>query len=234
MPRGRESTRGGRVLVEPRWGLGDAIAAVVVAYSSAILLSSLVSDPNHLTLVEQSLLTLPLWICAIGVPVWATTTKGNGPRIDLGLELRPFDVPVGLLIGGIAQIVIPWTYRLLLSEPTWRELDAPARELGRHANSVGGKVLLVLTIVVVAPFAEELLYRGLVLAGLERRLPSFAALVVCSVVFAAMHFQLLQFAGLAVFGMVLGALVQRTGRLGPAIFAHVGFNAVAVAQLNIW
>ena len=234
MPPGRGSIPGERALVEPRWGLGDAIAAVVIAYSSAILFSSLVSDSKHLTLVEQSLLTLPLWICAIAVPIWATTTKGNGPRIDLGLELRPLDVPLGLLCGGIAQIVIPLTYRMLLSESTSRELDAPARELGRYATSVGGKVLLVLTIVVVAPFAEELLYRGLVLRSLERRLSSFAALVVTSVVFAAMHFQPLQFAGLAIFGMIVGVLAQRTGRLGPAIFAHVGFNAVAVAQLHIW
>jgi membrane protease YdiL (CAAX protease family) len=32
-------------------------------------------------------------------------------------------------------------------------------------------------------------------------------------------------------GLVLGLLVQRTGRLGPAIFTHAGFNLVGVLLL---
>ena len=40
-----------------------------------------------------------------------------------------------------------------------------------------------------------------------------------------MHFQPLQFLGLFVFGVVLAlADAGSTGRLGPAIWAHVGFN----------
>jgi len=73
-----------------------------------------------------------------------------------------------------------------------------------------------------------------VLRSLERLMPAAAALVVTAVVFAAMHFQPLQFLGLAAFGLVAGLLAQRTGRLGPAILAHIAFNAVAVAQLHIW
>ena len=34
--------------------------------------------------------------------------------------------------------------------------------------------------------------------------------------------------------LVEDLLAQRTGRLGPAILAHIAFNAVAVAQLHIW
>ena len=177
---------------------------------------------------------MPLWICGIGVPIWATTTKGNGPRVDLGLSIRPIDVPLGLGCGALAQIVIPWCYRWFVSPSTLRELNGPARELGKYATTPGGKVLLVVTAVIIAPVAEEILYRGLVLRSLERLMPASAALVVTAVVFAAMHFQPLQFLGLAAFGLVAGLLAQRTGRLGPAILAHIAFNAVAVAQLHIW
>jgi membrane protease YdiL (CAAX protease family) len=34
-----------------------------------------------------------------------------------------------------------------------------------------------------------------------------------------------------VFGVILGFMAWRTGRIGPAIWAHVGFNVVAAAGL---
>ena len=36
---------------------------------------------------------------------------------------------------------------------------------------------------------------------------------------------------LAAFGLVLSVLAHRTGRLGPSIWAHVGFNATTVVAL---
>ena len=45
------------------------------------------------------------------------------------------------------------------------------------------------------------------------------------------HFQVVQFAGLFVFGAVAAVLFERTGRLATPIFAHVGFNAVTVVVL---
>ncbi|MGZ4785919.1 MAG: CPBP family glutamic-type intramembrane protease, partial [Acidimicrobiales bacterium] len=51
--------------------------------------------------------------------------------------------------------------------------------------------------------------------------------------FAATHFELLQLPALFVFGLVLGAMVMVTGRLGTSIWAHLGFNMVAAATL-VW
>jgi membrane protease YdiL (CAAX protease family) len=36
---------------------------------------------------------------------------------------------------------------------------------------------------------------------------------------------------LVIFGVVLGGLAWRTGRLGPGIVAHLAFNAITVIQL---
>ena len=49
--------------------------------------------------------------------------------------------------------------------------------------------------------------------------------------FAATHLQPLQFPALLLFGVILGFMAWRSGRIGPAIWAHVGFNVVAAAGL---
>jgi membrane protease YdiL (CAAX protease family) len=86
-------------------------------------------------------------------------------------------------------------------------------------------------VVVLAPVVEELFYRGLVLRAFERRLGPAPALWLTALWFAAAHFQGIQFPILLGVGLVTGLMTQWTGRLGPAIAAHVAFNALTVAVL---
>jgi membrane protease YdiL (CAAX protease family) len=57
------------------------------------------------------------------------------------------------------------------------------------------------------------------------------AVVATGLLFALAHFEAVQFAGLAVFGVVLGVLAWRFGRLGPSVAAHAAFNAAAVVSI---
>ncbi len=86
-------------------------------------------------------------------------------------------------------------------------------------------------LVVGAPIVEELFFRGLLLRSLLGRTPPPVAIVVSAVLFGLAHFEAVQFAGLAAFGVVLGVLAWRTGRLTPGIGAHAAFNAAAVISV---
>jgi hypothetical protein len=55
--------------------------------------------------------------------------------------------------------------------------------------------------------------------------------IVSATVFGVMHLQPIDTPALIGFGLVTGWLAARYGRLGPAIWAHVAFNAVAVVSL---
>jgi membrane protease YdiL (CAAX protease family) len=215
----------------PRWGLRDAVVAYLMAFVGSVLLVAVVRDPDHLSLEESVLLNLPLWIFTIGFPIWATRTKGRGPVEDLGLRIRWYDVPMGIAAGLAAQLVLPFLYGLFVSDRTLDRLDDPARALADSAGSTWAKVLFALTTVLVAPFAEELFYRGLILRSIERKAGVWPALAITTVIFAVLHFQGLQLVGLVVAGGVFGVLAVVTGRLGPAMAAHMAFNGLAVWQL---
>ena len=103
-------------------------------------------------------------------------------------------------------------------------------------------MITVLT-VVGAAFFEELFFRGLLFHGLLRvvapsggrravRLASVGlAVVVDGAVFGAAHAELVQFAGLAVFGVILALTAYLSGRLGMGMVAHGSFNLVAVLSI---
>ena len=126
--------------------------------------------------------------------------------------------------------VIPAIYLPILLLTDDLDISGPARELVDRADGLG-IALLVLMVVVLAPMAEELFFRGMALRALEARMARRVALVASAAFFGLTHFQLLQLPALVMIGLVCGWLAQRDGRLGRAVWAHVGFNATTIVIL---
>lgn len=237
------ASRAGEPAAAPRWGAPDLVAAFLVAQFASALGFALFAavegvpmaelDRDALTIGEIAMLQVPLWLGLLGVPILATRLRGNGPRRDLGLWSTLRDAPMGLAVGVASQLVLVPLVTLpvlLLTDADQDDLEAPARELTDKATGAG-VLLLVLVVVVMAPLAEEVFFRGMLQRTLRRRLPLWPAILVTSVLFAVSHFQALQLPALAAFGVVLSVLAHRSGRLGPSIWAHVGFNATTVVAL---
>jgi membrane protease YdiL (CAAX protease family) len=226
-----------------RWGLGDAALGFAIGFLAQTLAVAIyvavtgrdTSDLDDLPLTAIALLEVPLWVGLFGWPVWVTRRKGRGPAEEIGLRARPLDAPVGFGIGVAAQaILVPLLYWPIfeLFDFDSDDVSAEARDLTDQASG-WGVLLLVLIVVIAAPIAEEVFYRGLLLRALEGRLGAGFAVVGSSVLFALTHFQGIQLAALFMFGLLAALLTVRTGRLGPAIFAHMGFNAWTVFLLVV-
>ncbi len=94
--------------------------------------------------------------------------------------------------------------------------------------------LAVLAAVVLAPIAEELLFRGLLYRALRRRRGVVGAALASSLVFSVVHLdvavtQPLALVGLVLVGCVLALALERTGGLLVPIAAHAAYNATALA-----
>jgi membrane protease YdiL (CAAX protease family) len=143
------------------------------------------------------------------------------------------DIPIGIAAGLGGQLVLVAAITLLYTA-LGIDLDkvgTAAEELTASATGALDVVLLVAIVAVAAPLFEELFYRGLWLRSVERRWGTGWAVVVSSLVFGAIHLQIYDFPALAGFGLIAALLTVWTGRLGPAIWAHVAFNLTAVTFL---
>jgi uncharacterized protein len=140
-------------------------------------------------------------------------------------------VPIGV---GLQLVFVPALYWLLgVLGLDASDLDKPAQELSQKARGGVGVVLLVVLVVLGAPIIEELFFRGLVLRSFQAGHRDGLALIGSAVMFAMAHFQVLQFPGLLLFGLVAGYAAQRTQRLGLCMAIHLGFNLTAVANM-LW
>jgi membrane protease YdiL (CAAX protease family) len=219
----------------PRWGIGDALGGFLLGNTLVVLFVGIwagVTGRSELSFGAIALGQVALWIGLLGAPLWATARKGSGSVArDFGLVARATDAIRGVPVGVVCQLVlVPLIYLPFRTFVDVDKLDEPARELADKAHGLGF-VALAVVLVVGAPIVEELFFRGLLLRSLERRWGGGWAIAGSSVLFGLAHFELLQLPALVAFGVVLGLMAHRTGRLGPSIFAHMAFNAITVISL---
>lgn len=93
--------------------------------------------------------------------------------------------------------------------------------------------LIVMTLVagVVAPFAEEVAFRGVFFPWLRERIGLIAGIAISALAFASLHGVMQLIPSLAIIGAVLAFLYHRCGSLYPVMLAHGIFNAIMVVAL---
>ena len=224
-----------------RWGLGDAalgwvLAQVGGAIAAAIVLAinDDITDFEDLSLAWVAVAQLGLWFGMLGVPLVASKLKGHGPVQDYGLRSEGWDAPLGFAAGLLTQLLlIPLLYGPIfwLTDLDSSDLEDPARGLTERATDSFGVTMLILIVGIGAPIVEEIFYRGLLQRSLERRFGVWPGILGSALLFGLSHFQLLQLPALVLFGIVLGLLAQRTGRLAAPIAAHIVFNMTTVLFL---
>ncbi len=82
----------------------------------------------------------------------------------------------------------------------------------------------------LTPILEELVYRGIIYARLKRLTGMIPAMIGASLIFAIMHFNIVQFVYALLFGFVLILFMERTGHVYGAIIGHITANAIAVVR----
>jgi len=98
-------------------------------------------------------------------------------------------------------------------------------------GTTAGRALLFTAIVVCAPLAEEIVFRGYLWRLLSEALPEWAVWLTTSGLFMLFHFDPLQSVAIAPAALLLGWLRWTSGSLGPSIVAHGINNAAAVGFL---
>lgn len=212
--------------------LGFLIAVVLSSFAVTFLLAvDPDADEGAAGLVVAS---IALWGGFVGMPVWVSRHRGSGDvRSDFALRARWTDAVWAVPLGVATQLlVLPAIYWLLGRFFDVSALSEPAEETLSRGSGIG-LVAILLVVGIGAPIAEELFFRGLFQGAAVARLGNSAGVLVVAAVFGATHLQPLQFPGLFAAGLIFGLLTLRSGRLGPAVFAHIGFNTAAAVVL-IW
>jgi membrane protease YdiL (CAAX protease family) len=117
-------------------------------------------------------------------------------------------------------------YALIFSPP---EEELP-KDLGAD-ESVGLAIATGFLLVVIAPVAEEIFFRGFVYQAFRNSYGVWPGAILSGLVFGVIHFEFFKLVQLAALGVILALLFEKTHSLWPPIMLHAINNALAFIYL---
>lgn len=249
--------RGQAGLLARRWSLVDLAAAVQFALiilagigiAAAILLRPVLQDASEplgaRELAFLAIMTLAQFGVLAGAAVALCAGKYQMSWSAFGLDrLNSSRLALGTLYGVGALAASALSIRIFeaidkgpLGNPFTRDIasDPSAQAVQEFAARAMDSPIFVLAIVAVvaglAPFCEELFFRGLLLRSFSARMGRGFGIVISSLIFAAAHGSAVGFVPRFIMGALFASVTLRTGSLWPAIVAHAANNSVALFAL---
>lgn len=159
----------------------------------------------------------------------------NGKSLATLALARPFDrrwlAPVVLATVGLGVLLIKMSTGIDAVLPVPDFLKDFLSEISeKPANAFTS----ILTLAVVAPITEELLFRGVFLRAFLKRHSATKAIVVTSLMFALIHLNPWQAIPAFILGLAFAAMDIRTGSILPSVISHAIYNFLVLAINSSW
>ncbi|MBK5203488.1 MAG: CPBP family intramembrane metalloprotease [Prolixibacteraceae bacterium] len=89
-------------------------------------------------------------------------------------------------------------------------------------------------VVIIAPFVEESIFRGIIMHGFMRNYPAFIAVFVSALFFALFHLNPWQFSATFLLGLLLGTIMIITRNIFACMAVHSINNFIVLISIKYW
>lgn len=183
-------------------------------------------------MILATLISILSYVIAIILLIWLPPKifKKIKPasRESLGLSGLPTWTDIGLSpVGYVVSILLAMGLTAVFNLFPWFNANE-AQNLGYSPYMMGGeRVVAFILLVVIAPIAEEIVFRGFLYGKLRIAAPKWLAILIISFLFGLIHFQ--WNVGISVFAMSVVSCTLReiTGTIYAGTLVHMINNGVA-------
>jgi len=111
-------------------------------------------------------------------------------------------------------------------------IEAPQSKIEELVSNrnVSGNILIVVT-AVVAPFCEEIYFRGFLYSAFKKNFGVTIGLFLSSFLFALAHLEIYSFLPIMVIGWLLAYIFEKTKSIFTVIFLHAVYNLILISIL---
>ena len=172
-------------------------------------------------------------LLVLGVP-WLIKRRAT-TKEEVGLQRLPRWMDIVWAPAGMVVYLILTTLVMAFAMQVLTFVDyEQAQETGfAQLGSQFEYILAFISLVIVAPIAEEVLFRGYLFGKLRKYMPLWVTILIVSLLFAAVHFQWNVAIDVFVLSIVLCLLRVVSNSLWPSILLHMMKNGVAYYFLFI-
>lgn len=155
-------------------------------------------------------------------------------REEVGLKDYPTWTDIGLApVGWIVSTIGAGLLMTFFSQFSWFEIGQ-AQDTGFSPYMNGGeRIIAFLVLVILAPIAEEVIFRGWLYGKLRARTNLVTSILITSLLFAVMHWQWNVSVNVFALSVVLCGMREITGTIYAGILTHMLKNGIAFFLLYV-
>jgi len=163
----------------------------------------------------------------VGFYIWGLTKRERKIMMVKGDEEKPLHLAfVPFLVGGLVTVLYVLVLQQFLPGLYESYMEAAEQMQGISLQSDPIElVLLFISIVILAPIVEEIVFRGIFFNLLNKKRSTLTAMILSSLVFGFLHAETM--VPTAVIGFVLCFIYHRTGSLLLVMAGHMVNNLIA-------
>jgi len=184
-------------------------------------------DTNLLVVVQ-----LGFWMFIIGTIVLSLLFRGMRPSELFGFDrvsfLKVFFWGAGLLLAAFPLILASSAVVSSLMHTDPQKDSQPIVQLFEHVAEPSQRIPIILLAVVIAPLAEEFVFRGFLYGVLKRYAGPVPALIFTGITFALIHLHVPSLLPLFLLACVLTLAYELSGSLLVPMAMHALFNSVTL------
>lgn len=142
--------------------------------------------------------------------------------------IRLISIPIIILMGISLNLLI----QILIScLPIPLELMESYSQASQFTQDTS--IISFLAIVIMAPIAEEIFFRGLVLSRFSKSMPIVVSIILQAIIFGLIHGTVLWFSYATIIGLVLGLLAYKQKSILGCMILHFSINGLSF-MINIF
>lgn len=213
--------------------LAQALVLAVIEVLHALGVNFEVFNETIFNTVGAAIIYTLCILIVLGVP-WLVKRRPTTAK-ELGVQRLPTWRDIGLTPAGALVYIILTSIVTALAVNFLPFIDyAQEQETGFAQISTQLEYILAfMSLVVLAPVAEEVLFRGYLFGKLRKYAPLWVSVLVTSALFALVHFQWNVALDVFALSIVLCMLRVVSGSLWPSILLHMLKNGIAYYFLFI-
>ncbi len=137
---------------------------------------------------------------------------------------------VGMMVVGVVMMQAGWQEWV---KANYGGGSQRAVQIMRETQDMALLGAIAFSAVVIAPIAEEVIFRGYLYPVVKRYSERWFAAIFTGCLFGVIHFNMMSFPLLALMGIVLVVLYEITGSLWVPIACHAAFNGLSVGFMML-
>lgn len=134
---------------------------------------------------------------------------------------------LGTAFGGISTLWVEFLSYSGLSNITFIKRGLEYLKSASGNAAVDSFIITLITVGVLGPVLEEIMFRGIIFTFLERTVNKWYALILSSIIFGAVHMLFVQSVYAGIMGMISGIVYMKTRKLIWSIIIHITINTLA-------